>query len=64
MKITPEEKSTLRYAGLLGHEYVLTDQQNRITVETSNRGQAFENAATQNYKVFRQGPPRRFVRVK
>jgi len=64
MKITPEEKSALRYAGLLGHEYILTDQQNRITAEIDNRDRAFVDAAISNNKIFRQGPRRRFVRVK
>jgi len=30
MKITSEEKQALRYAGWMGHEYVIADENNRV----------------------------------
>ena len=64
-RITSEEKHALRYAGLMGHEYILTDSTNRVTCEVDDRERAYEEYTQGRHaKLFRQGPRRKFVRIK
>ena len=61
--ITENEKRSLRYAGLLGHPYIVLDSKGRVSVESDTLEWAFEQAAECGGKVFEQYERRKFREV-
>lgn len=66
IKITSEEREALRYAGLLGHRFIITNANNVCLCEIDDKARAFEELAEGNRfnKLFRQFPKRKFARIK